>query len=311
MNTIKIIGYFIFVPRLVTNLFRSQEELDSIDSKKFDNLIETIRIIKKYIDRAQDQNVEQFQLIAEAISENTKLIGENKTLLTTVNELAEQNKNLTSDNADNINRNKILIDSITETIETNTSKIESNLEAINKLKEDIKKASIKIYSNSSLFPDNDEFTDEELKKSLKVFDPEVSTNEFGGMVFDEDSGLDVNVITDNNKEYATIKFDKDILKKIPFINNKSSVEIEYDEDEDQFVITPAPILLYESEVPEREITLDHNFDTQAIDIKVFKIVPNQLDMREVVFPKIEYTSPNQVKFYFTYDIEVHIIISKI
>lgn len=69
-------------------------------------------------------------------------------------------------------------------------------------------------------------------------------------------------------------------------------------------------MFYESQEEELDIIIDHNFGTRNLNIQVFNIVSNEVDLKYPTYPNIEYPSDNQIKIYLSEPRRVHVVISK-
>jgi hypothetical protein len=75
-------------------------------------------------------------------------------------------------------------------------------------------------------------------------------------------------------------FDLNLLKTINFIaSDNSPIKISWDESIRAYKVEQNDILVYQSSQPETEIIIDHNLGTRGLDVKVFKILDNDLDMK--------------------------------
>lgn len=243
--SLKVLGNIILIPKIITNLLRSKEELDIISeetrNKGFDNLNTTISLI-----------VKKFKLL----------------------------KNSINDNKDAIDRYSIILDK--------------------------KNDKIIFLSYSENFPESGSIN-EFLNKTI-----EVSTGEITGIIADEDSGIEINEIKENDKNFIKINFDDSKLKGLKFItSSNSSVKIGWDEQQQGYLVTQNDILLYQSSEPETEIIIDHNLGTKAIDVKTFKFLANDVDLKYPIVPGIEYPSDNQVRLYLTEPRLVQVLISRL
>ena len=97
---------------------------------------------------------------------------------------------------------------------------------------------------------------------------------------------------------------------IKFVSD-SSVKIVWNPDLKAYEVEQNDIFRYDSEEPEDIITIQHNLATRALDIKVFKFDPSDIDLRYPIVPGMEYPSDNQVKIYLTQKELISVIISRI
>lgn len=190
--------------------------------------------------------------------------------------------------------------------------INDNTDAINrnKIKIDTKNDKINFLSFSKNYPENEEFQTSSnifLKNTLPV-----NTGMVSGIISDEDSGIEIVEIKEAGKNFIKLNFDENKIKDIKFISsNTSSVKIVWDEANGGFRVEQNTILLYESTKKETEIIIDHNLGTKAIDIKTFKILNNDVDLKYPIVPGLEFPSDNQVRIYLTEPLMVHVLISRL
>ncbi len=190
--------------------------------------------------------------------------------------------------------------------------INDNTEAINRNKNKIetKNDKINFLSFSKNYPDNPDYKTNNnifLKKTLPV-----NTDMVSGIIADEDSGIEIVEIKEDGKNLIKFNFDENKIKNIKFISsNNSSVKIVWDEQAGGFRVEQNTILLYESSQAETEIIIDHNLGTKAIDVKVFKILNNDIDLKYPIVPGMEFPSDNQVRVYLTTPLKVHVLISRL
>lgn len=144
-----------------------------------------------------------------------------------------------------------------------------------------------------------------LKKSL-----DVSTNEVVGVVADEDSGIEFTEHQEADKTFIKMNVDGSKIDGIKFITS-SSVKINWNEQAGAYEVLQNDILRYDSATPEDTITINHNLNTRALDVKVFKLIPTDIDLKYIIAPGIEYPSDNQIKIYLTNKQLISVIISRI
>ena len=272
LSRFKKLSDTISVPKLITNLFRSEEELEELRNRE-ENLGNPLKINNGF-----DNLTTLFVLFYNKIIKLTNII---------------------NDNQESINRNSIKIDK--------------------------KNDKINFYSASDTFPENPEFTNSSnplLKKLIKVNsdpqDPETEIIDTTGIIVDEDSGLELieikttNISTGKEEKFVKLNFDLNLLKTINFITSDNSpVKISWDESIKGYKVEQNDILVYESSEPETEIIIDHNLGTRGLDVKVFKILDNDLDMKYQIQTGIEYPSDNQVRIYLCSPLKVHVVISRL
>lgn len=190
--------------------------------------------------------------------------------------------------------------------------INDNTEAINRNKNKIetKNDKINFLSFSKNYPDNIDYKNNQnifLKKTLPI-----NTDMVSGIIADEDSGIEIVEVKENGSNFIKFNFDENKIKDIKFISApNSSIKIVWDEQSGGFKVEQNTILLYESSKPETEIIIDHNLGTKAIDIKVFKILNNDIDLKYPIVPGLEFPSDNQVRVYLTTPLKIHVLISRL
>lgn len=144
-----------------------------------------------------------------------------------------------------------------------------------------------------------------LTKSL-----DVSTGMISGIIADEDSGIEFTEHKDNDKHYIKINVDKSKLDGIKFISS-SSVKIVWNKQANAYELLQNDIFQYNSSKKEKEITIDHNLSTRALDVKVFKYDPLDIELKYPIVVGMEYPSDNQVKIYLTEEQFISVLISRI
>ena len=134
------------------------------------------------------------------------------------------------------------------------------------------------------------------------------------VTFDEDVGLITSIINSPNNSYGkTLYLTLDKQKVFPFrIEKNSPIKITFDptKNDGEFVIGMSDSMFYESQEEELDIIIDHNFGTRNLNIQVFNIVSNEVDLKYPTYPNIEYPSDNQIKIYLSEPRRVHVVISK-
>ena len=134
------------------------------------------------------------------------------------------------------------------------------------------------------------------------------------VTFDEDVGLITSIINSPNNSYGkTLYLTLDKQKVFPFrIEKNSPIKITFDptKNDGEFVIGMSDSIFYESQEEELDIIIDHNFGTRNLNIQVFNIVSNEVDLKYPTYPNIEYPSDNQIKIYLSEPRRVHVVISK-
>ena len=134
------------------------------------------------------------------------------------------------------------------------------------------------------------------------------------VTFNEDVGLITSIINSPNNSYGkTLYITLDKQKVFPFrIEKNSPIKITFDptKNDGEFVIGMSDSIFYESQEEELDIVIDHNFGTRNLNIQVFNIVSNEVDLKYPTYPNIEYPSDNQIKIYLSEPRRVHVVISK-
>ena len=134
------------------------------------------------------------------------------------------------------------------------------------------------------------------------------------VTFNEDVGLITSIINSPNNSYGkTLYLTLDKQKVFPFrIEKNSPIKITFDptKNDGEFVIGMSDSIFYESQEEELDIIIDHNFGTRNLNIQVFNIVSNEVDLKYPTYPNIEYPSDNQIKIYLSEPRRVHVVISK-
>ena len=134
------------------------------------------------------------------------------------------------------------------------------------------------------------------------------------VTFNEDVGLITSIINSPNNSYGkTLYLTLDKQKVFPFrIEKNSPIKITFDptKNDGEFVIGMSDSIFYESQEEELDIVIDHNFGTRNLNIQVFNIVSNEVDLKYPTYPNIEYPSDNQIKIYLSEPRRVHVVISK-
>ena len=134
------------------------------------------------------------------------------------------------------------------------------------------------------------------------------------VTFNEDVGLITSIINSPNNSYGkTLYITLDKQKVFPFrIEKNSPIKITFDptKNDGEFVIGKSDSMFYESQEEELDIIIDHNFGTRNLNIQVFNIVSNEVDLKYPTYPNIEYPSDNQIKIYLSEPRRVHVVISK-
>ena len=190
----------------------------------------------------------------------------------------------------------------------NENLINDNREAIDRNILEIEKKNNKInfLSFSDTFAQNANYTNPILKQTI-IENPD---DQIEGIIIDEDSGLESVVITEADKSYIKLNIDENLLKSLVFTST-GSVKISWDETSKSYKIEQSDTLIYTSLNPEKEIILDHNLNSRAIDVKVFKLLDNDVDLKYPIVPGLEYPSDNQVRIYLTEAIKIQVLITRI
>ena len=190
-------------------------------------------------------------------------------------------KNIFFDMEKAIDRNSIKID---EVIENKNNKI--------------------MFSTYSSEYSNANETGEILSKTIQVGE------NFDHLVINQESGIEITKHQENDKNFIKFDLDGSKIKDIKFVSD-SSVKIVWNPDLKAYEVEQNDIFRYDSEEPEDIITIQHNLATRALDIKVFKFDPADIDLKYPIVPGMEYPSDNQVKIYLTQKELISVIISRI
>lgn len=248
-----------------------------IESKSI--LSNTIKVPKFISDRFVSGTVESKASLPKLANLNTVFGNIYKQFKNQLN-LIIQNQNLINDNAEAIDRNKL--------------EIEKKNNIINFL------------SFSDTFTENANHTNPILKKTIL----ENPDDQITGIIIDEDSGLESSIITEADKSYIKLNIDENLLKSLVFTST-GSVKVSWDETSKSYKIEQADTLIYTSQNPEKEIILDHNLNSRAIDVKAFKLLDNDVDLKYPIVPGIEYPSDNQVRIYLTEAQRIQVLITRL
>lgn len=193
--------------------------------------------------------------------------------------------------------------------------IQNSLSAINKaidrnnLKieelEKTKNNKINFFAYSKDYTNTNPVQNQILKNSL-----DVNSNEVIGIIADEDAGIEFTEHLENGKSFIKIDIDDSKIDGLKFVTD-SSVKINWNSKLNAYEVLQNDLFQYISENPESTITINHNLGTRALDIKVFKHDPKDLDMRYPIMTGIEYPSDNQVIIYLTNKQLISVLISRI
>lgn len=192
-------------------------------------------------------------------------------------------KNILSANQDAIDRNSIRIDEL----------------------DSKKNNKISFLAYSDLYTNPDEISNPVLKKSL-----DVNTKHVGGIIADEDSGIEFTEHVENDVSYIKVNLEDSKINGIKFVTD-SSVKINWNEQLKAYEVLQNDIFQYDSQSPESEITITHNLGTRALDIKVFKFDPQDIELRYPIMVGMEYPSDNQVKIFLTSSQYISVLITRI
>ena len=196
---------------------------------------------------------------------------------------------------DRIQEIKNIISDMEMEIDRNSNKIEEL--------EDTKNNKI-IFSAYSENYTMENTSDELLKHTLNI------SNHVERLIADEDSGVQFNNYTIGDKSYIKVNIDDSKLDGITFVSD-SSVKIVWNETLKAYEIEQNDIFRYDSSEPEDTITINHNLSTRALDIKIFKLDPTDIDLKYPIVPGIEYPSDNQIKIYLTSKQLISVLIARI
>lgn len=226
-------------------------------------------------------------------------------LLRDESELANIPLNERNKGFDNLN---IIISLINKKIININNSINENKSTLDRYGNIIDKKNNKItfLAYSDQYPENSS-SNQFLKKSLNI-----STGHIEGIIADEDSGIEINEIIENDKNFIKFNFDDSKLKGLKFHSaSNSSIRIIWSDEVNGYVVEQNTLLVYESSEAETEIIIDHNLGTKAIDIKTFKLLRNDVDLKYPIEPGIEFPSDNQIRLYLTEPLFVHVLISRL
>lgn len=205
-----------------------------------------------------------------------------ETLISIIKTRFQEFKNIINDMESDIDRNRI------------------NIEELDKAKNN--KINFYGYSENFNSPDNENII---LQKTLNVNNTEVV-----GIIGDEDSGIEFTEHLENGKSFIKIKLEDSKIDGLNFISD-SSVKINWNPILKAYEIEQNDIFRYNSNEAEDTITIQHNLSTRALDVKVFRLDPNDLDLRYPIMTGIEYPSDNQIKIYLTNKQLISVLISRI
>ena len=196
---------------------------------------------------------------------------------------------------DRIQEIKNIISDMEMEIDRNSNKIEELDDAKNN------KILFSAYSENYTI---ENVSDELLKHTLNI------SNHVEGLIADEDSGVQFNNYTIGDKSYIKVNIDDSKLDGITFVSD-SSVKIVWNETLKAYEIEQNDIFRYDSSEPEDTIIINHNLSTRALDIKIFKLDPTDIDLKYPIVPGIEYPSDNQIKIYLTSKQLISVLIARI
>ena len=217
-------------------------------------------------------------------------------------------RNLNSQKFDSLDDLFIIIKARFEDIKNSLLAINKAIDRNNLRIEELDKKKnnkINFLAYSKNYSNPDPISNQVLKKTVKV-----NNNEVTGIVADEDSGIDFTEHVENGSSFIKINIDDSKIDGINFITN-SSVKIQWNAQFGAYEILQNDSFVYHSEKPEKEITINHNLGTVALDVKVFKLDPKDLDLRYPIMTNIEYPSNNQLKVYLTSEQLISVLITRI
>jgi hypothetical protein len=264
----------------------NKEKLKEIDNiyKQLNNIrTQNILWTKIYIPkdilntlRTPDEIIER-----ENNTTKSKIFDNLNDLILIINKKFQNIKNIFFDMEKAIDRNSIKID---ELFENKNNKI--------------------MFSSYSSEFSNDNETGEILSKTISIGE------NLDHLIINKDSGIEITKHVEDNKNFIKFDLDGSKIKDINFVSD-SSVKISWNENLKAYEIEQNDIFRYDSEEPEDIITIQHNLSTRALDIKVFKYDPTDIDLKYPIVPGMEYPSDNQVKIYLTQKELISVIISRI
>lgn len=161
------------------------------------------------------------------------------------------------------------------------------------------------YSDKFSNPDFNETGSQVLKHSIPV-----NTKQVEGFISNSDNGLELTETVIGEKSYIRINLDDSKIDGINFISS-SSVKVKWNDKAQAYELLQNDIFQYDSEKPEKEIIINHNLGTRALDVKVFKFIPTDVELKYPIVPGIEYPSDNQVIIHLTCDELISVLISRI
>lgn len=144
-----------------------------------------------------------------------------------------------------------------------------------------------------------------LKQSLTV-----NTDQVVGVIAEEDSGIVFTEIKEDDKNFIKIDLDDSKINGIKFIS-EASVQVQWNPRLNAYEILQNDIFQYNSIEPETEITINHNLGTRGLDIKMFKLDPNDVELRYPISTGIEYPNDDQVKIYLTSPQLISVLITRL
>lgn len=192
-------------------------------------------------------------------------------------------KNILSANEEAIDRNRL-----------NIEELESS-----------KNNKIRFSAYSEIFSNPENPENPILQKSI-----EVNTAQVEGIIADEDSGIVFTEHLSDGKSSIKIALEDSKINGIKFVSD-SSVKINWNNHIKAYEILQNDIFQYNSEQQETEITITHNLGTRALDIKVFKFDPQDIELRYPIMVGMEYPSDNQVKIFLTSPQFISVLITRI
>lgn len=144
-----------------------------------------------------------------------------------------------------------------------------------------------------------------LKKSL-----EVNTNQVEGIIADEDSGIEFTEHVENGISYIKINLEDSKIDGLKFVSD-SSVKINWNPNIKAYEVEQNDIFRYDSSEAEDNIIINHNLSSRALDVKVFRYDPADIDLKYPIMVGMEYPSDNQIRLYLTNKQYVSVLISRI
>ena len=173
--------------------------------------------------------------------------------------------------------------------------------------EETKNNKINFYEYSEKFT-NPEFKDSQ--NQILTHTIKANSGHVEGFISDGDSGLELTEQVIDNKSFIKIELDDSKIDGINFVSH-SSVKVKWNESLHAYELFQNDIYQYDSKNPETTINIKHNLGTRALDVKVFKFDPQDLELKTPIVTGMEYPSDNEVIIYLTSPQLISVLISRI